>query len=76
MSILKKNELKQASEASLKNKLEELKKELMRLNAQVSTGTPPENPGKIKLIKKTIAKILTKINEKEKIESKEVDSKV
>ncbi|MAG50160.1 50S ribosomal protein L29 [archaeon] len=76
MSILKKNELKQASEASLKNKLEELKKELMRLNAQVSTGTPPENPGKIKLIKKTIAKILTKLNEKEKIESKEVDSKV
>ncbi len=76
MSILKKNELKQASEANLKNKLVELRKELMRLSAQVSTGTPPENPGKIKLIKKTIAKILTKINEKEKIESKEVDPKV
>lgn len=75
MSILKKSELKQASKENLKNKLEELRKELMRLSAQVSTGTPPENPGKIKLIKKTIAKILTKINEKEKIESKEVKPK-
>jgi len=68
MSILKKSELKQASKENLNNKLEELKKELMRLNAQVSTGTPPENPGKIRLIKRTIAKILTQLNKKTETE--------
>lgn len=39
------------------NKLEELKKELMRTNAQIATGTTPKSPGNVKQIKKTIAKI-------------------
>lgn len=68
MAILKKSELKQINKENLENKLNELRKELMRLNAQVSTGTPPENPGKIRIIKRTIAKILTRLNKKEKTE--------
>jgi len=50
-------ELKQISRTELDSKLEQLKKDLMKANAQISTGTPPENPGKVKLIKKTIARI-------------------
>ena len=50
-------ELKQTSQNELKSKLEQLKKDLMKANAQISTGTPPENPGKVKVIKKTIARI-------------------
>jgi len=50
-------ELKQTSQNELKSKLEQLKKDLMKANAQISTGTPPENPGKEKVIKKTIARI-------------------
>lgn len=54
---MKLRDLKQTNPVELENKLKELKRELMRYNSQISTGTPPENPGKVRSIKKTIAKI-------------------
>ena len=44
--------------------LNELRKEIMRLRAQASRGTAPENPGRIKTIKRTVARMLTKLNSK------------
>jgi len=64
MALIKKNELKAMKENELKTKVADLRKELMRYNAQVATKTTPENPGRIKLIKKTIAKIYTQLNQK------------
>jgi ribosomal protein L29 len=43
----------------LNSKLSEIRKELIKLNTQVSRGTTLKNPGQIKQIKKTIARILT-----------------
>ena len=48
----------------------ELRKELIKVNAQVSTGTVPENPGNVKNIKKTIARILTIKTQKKEEEKK------
>lgn len=48
-------------EKELDNKLVELKKELMRFRTQLSTGVAPENPGKGRAIKKTIARINTRL---------------
>ena len=59
MAIIRKNELVQMDEKTLEGKLKELKVELIKINAQRSMGTMPENPGKIKEIKKTIARINT-----------------
>jgi len=59
MAIIRKNELTQMNEKALDDKLIELKKELIKINAQVAIGTVPENPGKIKEIKRTIARINT-----------------
>ena len=64
MAIIKKNDFKQMDEESLKKKLNDLKKEMIKINAQISTGTPPENPGRVREIKKTIARILTKLKQK------------
>ena len=47
------------NEKALEDKLNELRNELISINAQVAMGTLPENPGKIKEIKRTVAKILT-----------------
>ena len=47
------------NEKALADKLDELRNELISINAQVAMGTLPENPGKIKEIKRTVAKILT-----------------
>ncbi len=42
-----------------KNKAQEIRTELMKLRAQVATGTNPQNSDRIKQIKKTLAKIKT-----------------
>lgn len=58
MAIVKNKDLKTMGKEDLKNKLLELRKELMKLKSQVSRGTPPENPGKIRILKRTIAKLI------------------
>ena len=67
---MKKLELKQMSKDQLNEKLVELRKELMRLNSQRSTKTVPENPGRLKLIRRNIARILTFESQKTKQEVK------
>lgn len=63
MAIIKKSELKLMKKSDVENKLVELKKELMKFNAQVAIGTVPENAGKIRVVKKTIARLNTKLKE-------------
>ena len=62
---MKAKELRAMNEGDLNSKLFELGKELMKDNAQVAIGTPPKNTGRIKLTKKTIARIKTILTEKE-----------
>jgi len=62
---MKIKEIRNMTDKDLKTKLDELKKELIKVNAQVATGTVPKSPGQIKQIKKAIAKILTIQNEKQ-----------
>jgi len=64
MAIIRKNELAQMSEADRGKRLIDLRKEMIKINAQISTGTPPENPGRVREVKKTIARILTIANQK------------
>lgn len=52
-------ELKALPQGELREKILELKKELMKENAQVALGTVPKNPRKLRLAKKTIARIET-----------------
>lgn len=59
MAILRKSELKKMSSKDLIDKLAGLNKELMKARAQVSSKVSPDNPGKIKEIRRTIARILT-----------------
>ncbi|MBS3095231.1 50S ribosomal protein L29 [Candidatus Woesearchaeota archaeon] len=66
MAIIRKSELKVIKVEEASNKLVELKKELMKYNAQIAIGTVPENAGKIREIKKTIARLNNKIMEAEK----------
>lgn len=55
---MKIKEIKSLDEASLNEKLVELKKELIKINAQIAIGTTPKNPGQVKKIKKTIARVM------------------
>lgn len=67
----KKKELASMTKSDLLGKMEELKKELIKENAQVATGTVPKNPGQIKAMKKTVARIMTLLNNKHSKKSEE-----
>ncbi len=67
---MKKKDLKKINPAELRKRIEELKKELMKYNSQVSTGAPSENPGKIRAVKKTIARINTLLSKYETQEAR------
>ncbi|MFT4325891.1 MAG: 50S ribosomal protein L29 [Candidatus Woesearchaeota archaeon] len=55
---MKYQDLKKKNAAELDKLFAETNLELMRENAQVANGTVPKNPGKIKVLKKTLAKII------------------
>lgn len=62
---MKNKDLRAKKEEELKNLLTESRKELIKLNTQVATGTSLKSPGQVKKTKKTIAKILTLLKERE-----------
>lgn len=66
VAILKVRDIRKMSIEERLAKLRELKAELMRLRAQQASGAPLENPSKVRIIKKTIARILTVINEEKR----------
>ncbi len=59
MALIRKNELKRMDLQQLMEKRIELRKEMMKIGAQLSTKTTPENPGRIRAVKKTIARMNT-----------------
>lgn len=65
---MKADEIRKLTKEQRKEKLEELKLELSKLLMQARVGTL-ENPKKIKVIRKTIARILT-IEREEELKNK------
>jgi large subunit ribosomal protein L29 len=61
---MKFKEIDTLDEKSLNTKMDEIKKELMKENSQIATGTTPKSPGHIKDLKKTIARINTVLNKR------------
>jgi len=61
LAIIKKKQLKQMSRPDLINRLNELRLELAKERGQIAIGGTPSNPGRIKEIKRTIARILTEL---------------
>jgi large subunit ribosomal protein L29 len=59
-------ELRAMSEEDLNKKLTEIGTDLMHERGISSMGGAPPNPGKLRALKKDIARILTVINEKNK----------
>ena len=65
---IKSKELIKLNDKELDSKLLDMKKDLLKVNAKIATGTTPENPGMVRNIKKTIARIYTIKTEKQKKE--------
>ena len=62
MAMIKKWEIKKMSREDLQKKLDELRRELIRLNTQRYQGSV-EKPGRIREVRRSIARILTAMKE-------------
>lgn len=65
---MKRKEVMDLNKGEYAAKLTEIRKELIKLNAQASTGTAMKNPGLIRQAKKNIARIITLQNQKSETE--------
>lgn len=67
---MKIKEVRKLKPEEREKKFAEAKRELMILQGQAKTGTPPKNPGMIKKLRRTIAKMHTVKNEEKIKEEK------
>jgi large subunit ribosomal protein L29 len=56
-------EIREMNQEEKESKLQELRTELTKIKTMIKAGGAVENPGRSKVLKKTIAQILTVINE-------------
>ncbi len=61
---MKKDEIRSSTAGDLRKRIVELRKELIKLNAQSAMGTQLKSPGQIKQIRRNIARIMTEIKNK------------
>ncbi len=64
MAILKTSDIRDMDESELREKMRDMKKEIVQERGQIETGGFADNPGRIKEMKKTIARIKTVLNER------------
>ena len=64
MPILRKREIRQLLPEERDKKLAELRTELVRMRTSVKSGGNVENVGRIRQLRRTIARILTMMHEK------------
>jgi large subunit ribosomal protein L29 len=57
-------ELRELSDGELAKKVDEYKAELRRLITEINTGGSVQNPARAKLLRKSIARALTILNER------------
>ena len=70
MPILRVKDIRSMSSNERDKRIVELKAELVRLRTMVKAGGAVENPARIRVIRRTIARLIT-IDEEEKNKSKE-----
>ena len=63
MPIIRLEEIREMTSIQRLQKLEELKTELSKIRTMINAGGSVENPGRTKVLRKTIARIETIINE-------------
>ena len=65
MAILRMSQIREMSPEERDRRLDEMKTELSKLRTMISAGGSVENPGRVKELRKTIARLKTVIREEE-----------
>lgn len=64
MAVLRKKDLRKMSNEELEKKLDELRRELLSIKGKVRAHIAPDNPGRIRELRRSIARILTLLRER------------
>jgi len=64
VAILRPSEIRDMNVEEMRAKLRELRTELARARATVAAGGSPENPARIRELRRTIARVITIMKEK------------
>lgn len=62
MALIKKSDFNKMDEKQLNEKYEEFSRDLIKIRTQMASKVSPDNPGQVKHIKRTMAKIKTRLN--------------
>ena len=65
MPILRMTEIREMTPDERSRRLEEMRTELSKLRAMIRAGGAVENPGRVKALRRTVAKLLTVMREDE-----------
>ena len=76
MAIIRKKDLYLMGNEALRLKLFELKRELYSQRGSIASGAKAQNPGRIKEIRRTIARILTILSRKGEDKNKKEKSRI
>ena len=63
MTRLKMKTIRELNETDLKDRLEQLRSELTKLRIESSKGTLRKDSGKVKPLRRDVARVLTRLNE-------------
>ena len=66
MAMLKMKSIRQLSEKDLKDRVEQMRTELSKLQTENAKGTLRKETGKIRKVRKEVARLLTRLNEVKK----------
>ena len=58
--------IKEMNEKDLRDRIEQMRTELMKLRVESSKGTLRKESGKLKPVRKNVARLLTRLNEMKK----------
>jgi large subunit ribosomal protein L29 len=66
MGMLKMKSIRELNEKDLKDRVQQMKTELSKLQTENAKGTLRKETGKIKKVRKEVARLLTRLNEVKK----------
>ena len=65
MPILRMSQIREMTREDQERRLEEFRTELSKVNTMIKAGGSIDNPGRVKALKRTIARVLTVMREEE-----------
>jgi len=66
MAMLKMKSIRELNEKDLRDRIEQMKTELSKLQTENAKGTLRKETGKIRKVKKEVARLMTRLNEVKK----------